>query len=134
MFIELLKPELIHHNLIQIEKKQEQINGKIVNDIEIAKYEKDGDMIIKGHYNKSPIYYKRRITPKFRNKHVRFNISTIKKPSKINRTPTPFIHEQYPIKKPQTLKNKIQLIEKINKHIKSRKRRINKKFKTISKD
>ena len=107
----------------QSEKHIQEVNGKIVKDIELTEYEKNGNIIVKGHYNKKPIYYKKRITPKFRNKHVRFNIVKIKIPNKINRTSTPFIKEEYNINKQQSRKNKIAIIEKINKQIKTRKRR-----------
>jgi hypothetical protein len=125
MFIEFMNIKAIPINStsIQSEKHIQEVNGKIVKDIELTEYEKNGNIIVKGHYNKKPIYYKKRITPKFRNKHVRFNIGKIKIPNKINRTPTPFIKEEYNINKKQSIKNKIATIEKINKQIKTRKRR-----------
>lgn len=66
-------------------------------------YQQNGNIIVKGHYNK------RHITPKFRNKHVRFNLGIIENP--------------YLIDKTKTRKNNIRLISKINNKIKSRKRR-----------
>jgi hypothetical protein len=119
------KPLALHTNAFQLEKHIEEINGKIVKDIELMEYQKNGNVIIKGHYNKRPIYFRKRITPKFRKKHVRFTMGKIKTPNKINRILTPVISDSYNRQQRQqeSRKNKIATIERINNQIKTRKRR-----------
>jgi hypothetical protein len=123
MFIEFMNIKSFPITSFQSEKHLQEVNGKVTKDIELTEYEKDGNIIVKGHYNKKPIYYKKRITPKFRNKHVRFNLGKINFPNKINRTPTPFIKDSYPMNNRKSIKHKIDLIDKINKNLKTRKRR-----------
>lgn len=125
MFLEFINIRSIPINStsFQSEKHIQKIDGKIVKDIELTECKKNGNLIVNGHYNKRQIYYKKRTTPKFRNKHVRFDLGKIKIPNKINRVPTPFIKEEHSINKYQSRKNKIATIEKINKQIKTRKHR-----------
>ena len=112
-------------NSIQKSKEIEIINGKIIKDIELTKMQKDGNIVVKGKINKTPIYYKKKIKPKFRNRHVKFNMDNVNSPNKIRRTLTPFEigFVSYPLNNRKTTKNKIDLIEKINKNIKTRKTR-----------
>lgn len=122
MLIEFINTKTFPINSFQSEKHLEERNGKVTKDIEITEYQQNGNLIIKGHFNKKPIYYKKRITPKFRKKHVHFNLGKIIIPNKINRTLTPFIHNTgYPINKKRTIKDKITLISKLNDQIKTRK-------------
>ena len=124
MFLEFMNIKSIPVASFQSEKHLEERNGKITKDIELTEYQQNGKLIIKGHVNKKPIYYKRRITtPKFRNKHVHFNLGKINFSNKINRTLTPFIKDRYPIDKKKSIKNKIALLSKINNQIKTRKHR-----------
>ena len=123
MFLEFMniKALPVNSTSFQSEKCLEHRNGKVIKDIELMEYQQNGKVIIRGHVNKKPIYYKRRITPKFRNKHVRFNLGKIKITNKINRTLTPFIKDRYPIDKKKSIKNKRALLSKINNQIKTRK-------------
>jgi hypothetical protein len=116
----------VNSTSFQSEKCLEQRNGKVIKDIELMEYSQNGKVIIRGHVNKKPIYYKRSITPKFRNKHVRFNLGKIKITNKINRTLTPFIKDRYPIDKKKSIKHKRALLSEINNQIKTRKKRTKK--------
>lgn len=120
MFLEFMNIKSLPVASFQSEKCLEHRNGKITKDIELMEYQQNGNVIVKGHVNKKPIYFKRRITPKFRNKHVHFNLGKIKFTNKINRTLTPFIKDRYPIDKKKSIKSKIALLSKINNQIKTR--------------
>jgi len=94
MFLELINLNAlpIEQYSVKSQKALQTKNGKIIKDVELTEYEKDGDIILEGHYNDKPIYYKNRKTPKFRNKNIRF-INNIDNPNNgIIRTLTPFIN------------------------------------------
>jgi len=106
MFYELLPP-LTNEKFIKIEKQQQFVNGKKVDDYEMIEKFDNGIIEIEGKHNNKSFSMKK--TPKFRNKHhVTFNLhkNKIHKPIKIERTLTPFIPKK------KSLKDKREVIEK----------------------
>ena len=109
MFYDLLSPST-NEKFIKIEKQQQFINGKKVDDYEMIEKFDNGTIEIQGKYNNKRFSMKNKI-PKFRNKHhVRFNLNKnkIHKTRKIERTLTPFIPNT------KTLKDKRNIIQKVS--------------------
>jgi hypothetical protein len=109
MFYELL-PSSTNEKFIKIEKHQQFVNGKKVDDYEMIEKFDNGNIEIEGKHNNKRFSMKNKI-PKFRNKHhVRFNLhkNKIHKPIKIERTLTPFIQMK------KSLKAKRDIIQKVS--------------------
>jgi hypothetical protein len=109
MFFQLLTPS-INEKFIKIEKQQQFVNGKKVDDYEMIEKFDNGSIEIEGKHNNKRFSMKNKI-PKFRNKHhVRFNLdkNKIHKPRKIERTLTPFIPKK------KTVKEKRDIIQKVS--------------------
>ncbi len=109
MFYELLPPST-NKKFIKIEKHQQFVNGKKVDDYEMIEKFDNGNIEIEGKHNNKRFSMKNKI-PKFRNKHhVRFNLhkNKIHKPIKIERTLTPFIQMK------KSLKAKRDIIQKVS--------------------
>jgi len=109
MFYELLPPST-NEKFIKIEKQQQFVNGKKVDDYEIIEKFDNGTIEIQGKHNNKRFSMKNN-TQKFRNKHhVRFNLhkNKIHKPIKIERTLTPFIPKK------KSLKEKRDIIQKVS--------------------
>ena len=76
---------------IRKEMIYKEINGKPVENIDITEYENNGEQLIKGHINETPIYYEN--TANFRKKqekHVTFREPMPHYPHPIWRVQTPF--------------------------------------------
>lgn len=108
MFYDLLPP-LTNEKFITIEKQQQFVNGKKVDDYEMIEKFDNGIVEIEGKYNNKRFSMKNKIS-KFRNNHVRFNLhkNKIHKPIKIERTLTPFVPKK------KSLKDKRDIIQKVS--------------------
>ena len=76
---------------IRKEMIYKEINGNPVEDIDITEYENNGERMIQGHVNDTPIYYENKpIFRKKQEKHVSFREPMPHYPHPIWRLQTPF--------------------------------------------